>query len=70
MSVNFINYGYNNEFVNMYFYNAPTAALTLSTAPSSTVANYNVVTKTFFALIDVTITSTKLASRLFFRLDK
>jgi hypothetical protein len=69
-SLNHIIYAYNNHFINMYFYPAPTTGITVDTSPTSTQPNYNIVTKTFNAQMDVTITATRSSNRLYFRLDK
>jgi hypothetical protein len=65
-----IKYAYNSNFVNLFFFPAPTASLTVSTAASSTVPFNGIITRTFPALIDVTVTSAKPASRLFFKLNQ
>jgi hypothetical protein len=67
-SLNHLVYAYNSNFMNLYFYPNPGSALTVSTAPTSTSTNYNIITKSFFALIDVTFTTTNAGSRVFFRL--
>lgn len=69
-SLNYITYSYNNHLMNMYFYAPAGSALTVDTSPSSASPKYNIITKSFLALIDVTFTTTNAGSRLFFKVDK